>query len=440
MKIIKIGLIIILLLAAQSYCGENDIILEDLKAPSMPAASIIGIQVSEVNQPKSLKTLETAIFSNYLDSELNLSVPQNYALEVNPYMIGGMINFDYRSYISNDIPKNIWQNLSISISSTDNFRAVDSLQSDALGFGLRTLILNGKPREEVINNFNRHFALDSIYDVIKLSVTGSILKELDNGRSESATLNDFRADLLAELRDNSNLEPDNLVIVERILNGIDDNTSLIELEDEFEQVFRDDFTLQNLQNYREIINQIKKDRNRYGLRWEVDLAGAVVFPTNEFGFSFVPRWGLWSNFSYKSPHLDNLTFIALARIIFNNDDYLDKYQPIEEDHTLDDFRDIGMRLVYEKNKFSLEAEYIHRFNRDKIVRIIDGEEFERKINNDTHKYVLNINYNIKDNITVSYNIGKNFDDLDPSSGDLISGLSVNFGFGDIKAGDLASTN
>ena len=110
MKSIKLCLLIILLLTAGSFSQNNDFNLESLKAPSMPAASIIGIQVSEVNQPKSLKTLETAVFSNYFDSEQNFSLPENYALEINPYMIGGMVNYDYMSYIENNISNNIWQN------------------------------------------------------------------------------------------------------------------------------------------------------------------------------------------------------------------------------------------------------------------------------------------------------------------------------------------
>ena len=187
------------------------------------------------------------------------------------------------------------------------------------------------------------------------------------------TLDNLRDDLLAELKDNAQLPEKALKIISDILDEIDADTKLQDLEEEFDDQLEADYTLPNLLEYRAVLKQVKDDRNRYGFRWEVDLASAVVFPSNEFAFSYVPRWGLWSNFSYKSPQLDNFTFIALARIIFNNDDFLDKYSPIDEDHTLDDFRDIGMRLVYEKNKFSLEAEYIHRFNRDKIVRIIDGE-------------------------------------------------------------------
>ena len=317
---------------------------------------------------------------------------------------------------------------------------MDSTQSDALGFGIRTLILNGKPQQDVVDDFLEYRLKDYIYDTIQHYMSIAIRKEKTSGRDSNTILDDMRSDLINELRDNSNISDAGLEIIEEILNDIDEQTQFNHLESEFQQIIVDDYIMPNLEDFAEIIKQVKDDRNRYGFRWEVDLASAVVFPSNEFAFSYVPRWGLWSNFSYKSPQLDNFTFIALARIIFNNDDFLDKYSPIDEDHTLDDFRDIGMRLVYEKNKFSLEAEYIHRFNRDRIVRFIEGEEFERKINNDTHKYVLNINYNIKDNIAVSYNIGKNFDDLDPSSGDLISGLSINFGFGDLKAGDLSRKN
>ena len=181
MKSVKICILLILILIIKTHCEDTDFNLESLKAPSMPASSIIGIQVSEVNRPKSLKTLEAAVFSNYIDSEQNLSLPENYALEINPYMIRGMVNFNYKSYVENNIFNNIWHNFSISVSSTNKFQIRDSTQGNALGFGLRTLILNGLPRDSITKIFDRVFENDSLYDIIQVRMPVAINKLIDNG-------------------------------------------------------------------------------------------------------------------------------------------------------------------------------------------------------------------------------------------------------------------
>jgi len=438
MRFIKVFIFILLLLTIKSFAQDNDFSLENLKAPSMPSATIIGTQVNEVNKPKSLKAFETAVFSNYLDSDQSLTIPDNYALELNPFMLSGRKNFSYTSYLIDGIPANIWRNLSISVSSTTKYQVMDSTISDAVGFGLRTIILNGKPKQEVIDNFNWHYDKGRRYDNIKADAFESIQNALESDTNSPTNVNDIRKYVLYELKHSIALSENELNIVSEIFSEIHKTTPLDQVEDEFERLFENKYSKLSLKEFKEILQKVKT--NRYGFRWEIDLATALIFPTNEFSFSIVPRWGIWSNLSYKSSKLENFTFIGLVRVIFNNDDYLDKYSPIDEDHSLDDYKDVGARLVYEKNRFSLEAEYIHRFNRDKIVRIIDDEEFERKIKNDTHKYVLNVNYNLADNVTVSYNIGKNFDDITTSAGDLITGLSINFGFGDINASDLVKKN
>ena len=64
----KSYLLILLILSIKIYCQDSDFILENLKAPSMPSAVIIGAQVEDINSPKSLKELEAAVFTNYLNS------------------------------------------------------------------------------------------------------------------------------------------------------------------------------------------------------------------------------------------------------------------------------------------------------------------------------------------------------------------------------------
>jgi len=75
-------------------------------------------------------------------------------------------------------------------------------------------------------------------------------------------------------------------------------------------------------------------------------------------------------------------------------------------------------------------------NRNSEYVTVDGNEYSRTVNDDTFKYVLNLNYNITDNIIFSYNIGKNYDLIMNKNGNLISGFSLSFGFGSVKKDDL----
>ncbi|MFC2152020.1 hypothetical protein ACFLSE_05780 [Bacteroidota bacterium] len=132
-------------------------VLEDLKAPSMPSATIIGTQINEISKPKTMKALETAILNNYLDSNNNVLVPNSFALEINPFMLTKRQNFNYLEYLNDSLKYNLWRNLSISIASTNNYVINDSIKSNALGFGARTIILNGKVNEKLEHDYKETY-------------------------------------------------------------------------------------------------------------------------------------------------------------------------------------------------------------------------------------------------------------------------------------------
>ncbi|OYT12307.1 MAG: hypothetical protein B6I19_09980 [Bacteroidetes bacterium 4572_114] len=49
-----------------------------------------------------------------------------------------------------------------------------------------------------------------------------------------------------------------------------------------------------------------------------------------------------------------------------------------------------------------------------------------------YRWVLNINYQIKDNLVLTYSFGKDFDPLLKVNGNIISSLGISFGFGNPK--------
>lgn len=447
MKILyKASLFFIISISINLFAQDSDFNLENLKAPSMPSATIIGTQINDVNVPKSMKDLETAVFTNYLNSGESLSLPNNYALEINPFMIGGRKNFDYKSYLE-DIPlTNMWQNLSISVASTNKFLINDSVSSNAMGFSLRTIILNGEPLKKVsdafvIANDNNQYVND-IKSKMRL-----LIKRCLNNNSFIYSIDNLSTCVVEEFENNETqnitgikLEEKKILIgyavekIKSVFAKINKNTTKDKVIEKFDDIYKMEISAPVLGTLRENLSKIKTDR--FGLRWDINWALALNFPTNEFDNSTVPRWGAWTNLSYRSEGLESFTFIGLGRILINNDTYINKYQPVDGDFTTGNHYDLGLKIVYESNKLSLGIEYIYRLNTYKVTKIIEGEEYQRTIDNNSTKYLININYNLSDDINLSYNLGKNFNSISPTQGDLISGLSINFGFGSLKASDL----
>ncbi len=435
---------------AQSHKAD----LEKLKAPSMPSATIIATQVNEVNRPKSLKAVEAAILNNYIDENSNLTTPNNFALEFNPFMISGRKNFNYKDYLSTNWTKNLWQNLSVSVSSTTEFKISDSVNTNAMGFGIRTMVLNGKPNDKVAQVYK--MAIERNQDNLNLKTKSRayMKRYIDQGNFNG--LDGLKTNLIESLSKDNDYKTDNardtkdltkriallsraVEIIESIFESLPTDITKDKVIDKFLELFDEKHTEPDLKYLREHLNKIKVDR--YGLRIELDAAMGLSFPTNDFDYSIVPRGGFWANTSYRPNDegiASNTEYIVLIRHIITNDDFLERYSPPTDLFEPGNIWDFGGRFVLDYRSFSLELEYIYRLSRNKIVKIIDGEEFSRTENFETRKYMLNINYNLTNDIVLSYYLGSGFENPEfNTGGNLLTGLTLNFGFGKIKGEDLA---
>lgn len=425
-----------LLVSFISLSGEIKAqVLEDLKAPAMPAATIIGTQINEINKPKSLRALESAVMNNYFDPTGNALFPNNYAIEINPFMLSKRTNFDYLRYLDDSINQNLWRNLSFSVASTNSFKISDSVTSNALGFGGRTIILNGKVDQELEKSYKNKLAN---------------YKKLNDGQSQIITmigiykglyktfiLDSLEAFLIESI-------PEQKANITAMFNVIPETTTKNEIREVIEDMFQP--IVENaLNEFKMVLDKVKSER--YGWRWEIDGALSLCFPTNDFNNSVSPKYGLWSNISYRPPKKStsnkmlrvpgDFEFIGLFRWINNNDDFISKYIQVDSlQINSGNIIDIGARAVYDLKKFSAEFEFIYRLNQNIEYVTVNENEYSRTTNENTFKYVFNLNYNISNDIIFSYNIGKNYDIPMNKSGDLISGFTLSFGFGSVKKDDL----
>ncbi len=411
-------------------------VLEDLKAPAMPAATIIGTQINEINTPKSLRALEAAVLNNYIDPSGNVLIPNNYALEITPFMLSKRTNFDYMRYLDDSIKQNLWRNLSFSIASTNNFIIGDTAKSNALGFGGRTIILNGKVNPMLKKSYQNK--LNEYKDLMDAQTRIRTMIGVHNREAPEYNVDSLQVFLIGSM-------PQYKSIIVTLFENVSGETPKNKIRDVCEELMQP--LLENtLNEFRMLLDASKTER--YGLRWEIDGAFSLCFPGNDFNNSISPKYGIWSNISYhplkkrsapgEAARIPgDFEFIGLVRWINNNDDFISLYNSVDSiRYSSGNVFDFGARAVFDLKKFSAEFEFIYRLNQNTEYVTVNENEYSRSVNDDTFKYVLNLNYNITDNIILSYNLGKNYDMAKNANGNLLSGFTVSFGFGGVKKEEL----
>jgi hypothetical protein len=427
---------------------------EDLKAPSMSAATLIGSQVNEITSPKSLKALETSLLNNFMDSNNNIVLPDGYALEFNPFMLLKGEQFHYLDYLENQ-PQNLYRNISVSVASTNSLKINDSINTNALGFGINWTLFNGKVDEETKRNYIK--ALNYSDKLIELHATAlSSIADLVEANEENLQKGvDFavlRNNLNKTFTSDGTMDDEELMYLS-LLKELPINLTYSELETKYDELIKTQLRKPSLIEIRKQMEETKM--NRYGFRLELNSALGLSFPNNDFYTSYIPKVGAWMNISYRLPKkliTDNsfkkdtlkkaspFEFVGLIRYINVNREFVNSFNPFDS-LNLDpgSYFDLGIRANIDFRKLNLGFEYIYRLNQSKEFVMVDNVEFSRTINSDTYKFLFNINYSIKDNIVLSYNIGKNYGLSETSKGILISGVSLNLGFGDVKEKELLRT-
>lgn len=448
-----------LLLMSMLYFLVNTIsnaqTFEDLKAPSMSAATMIGSQVNEISSPKSLKALETSLLNNFMDSSNNFVLPDGYALEFNPFMLIRGEQFHYLDYLDNQ-PQNLYRNFSISVASTNSFKINDSVKSNALGFGIKWTLYNGKVDDETKENYLN--ALDYSDELMKLHhiALNSIADLKDSNEVNPQKNVDFielRKLLSGKFMEDGELSDEELMYL-TTLKILPATLTYEVLERDFNQLIEVELRKPALVKIREQMEETKV--NRYGFRVELNSAMGLSFPTNDFYTSYIPKVGAWMNVSYRLPKKmisDNsfnkdtikkaspFEFVGLMRYINVNREFVNSFNPYDSlNFDPGSYFDLGIRANIDFRKLNFGFEYVYRLNRSREFITVENVEFSRSINSDTYKFLFNINYNIKDNIVLSYNIGKNYGLSETSKGILISGVTLNLGFGDVKEKELLDTS
>lgn len=409
--------------------------LNKLKAPTSPAAGILGIQPNVVLKPKSYQALETALFSNFVNSENNTIIPNDFSLEFTPYWTENhslsVIDYLYPANIGHQF----WRNLSASIASTQNYMLADSTETNSISFGARTTFYIGnkvlrEKANEKINQIRNGFQANN-------KILSTAVQLIEDKKVE--TLQDFMTQMEPIILEA--IYDDNLVenagkstkqIIEKVSKLHLDTSNTENFINEFEAVISKVLTTDD------VISNLKDEiENRYGFSLDVAYATFVNFPTGVFEFSYVPKQAFWLTPAYN--FRDDLKFLKtqiVLRYEWYNLGYYKRY--FNNIDLYENNFDYGLAIAGEFKKFTINIELVGRESQSEISAGTDaeGHELYRKSEGSDFQCLGSFNYNLSDQIVLSYTLGNKFEPILNPSATLVSLLALNFGFGSPTTDDI----
>ena len=318
------------------------------------------------------------------------------------------------------------QNFAISLSSTTNFQLSDSINSNALGVGVRFMIWQGSKgeRERIIEKYT---------ELLKdLSITNRLFTYAGqfncNGCKKEKVIKDY-IEKITEKSDELFNPKLNQINISRIIDEYEkflqeklyESTDYSHFSDSIE-VLNDVFF-----DVDETVMEISKLRSdRKGFKLEVAGATGLNFPTNQIDFSVAPKVGFWLTPSFQPYKTDWIEFIGVIRYYNHNLDFYKEFLPNNNIYNYN--WDLGLRLAFKKNKYSIELEGVYRTAQTLISEEIgeDGIKTRKTKSEDDFQYLINFNYHINDKVLLTYNYGKSFEPVLNYEGNLISLLTLNF--------------
>jgi hypothetical protein len=425
-------IIFFMLLLPLLVLGQEKI--NNLKAPTSPASSILGVQPTSVLSPKSYQALEAAIYSNFI-TENSLVIPNDFSLEFTPYWATnrGLSLSDYL------FPKRaidqLVRNFSFSIATTQKFFLGDSASTNSIAFGYRTTFYLGNEKDrETIDNFQaKTVEIKTVQSIVALEAEklGENIKEVNSPiKDKKGFLKEMKKITLKAIFSVTQ----NIEIATKLSEKIiDDCKTLRELDVNDPEKFIDDFLaivdiiLEGdvvFNTYKTYINE------RQGFAIDIAYANFINFPTNNFEFSILPTQSFWVTPTYRfKDKLDFLVLMGVLRYEWYDLDYYKKYFPSNQIY--ENNFDYGLAISAGLNKLSFQFEVVGRKSNSEIPAGTDsnGNNLFTKEQQSDLQYIGSLNYNISDQIILTYNLGNRFEPIQNPNNTLVSSLTLNFGFG-----------
>lgn len=421
--------------------------LTDIRAPTSPASALLGVQPQSVLAPKSYRALETALYSNFLNSTGETVLPNDFGLEFTPYWASDH-NLTIEEYLyPQDILKDqVIRNSSFSLASTQNYLLGDSTATSGLSFGYRTTLYFGSNRDrEVVRQYKQQISenqriqarigakaqelvfrpeiqnrqefieairptmIKAIYDIYTKDSAAEAEAQVEIILSESNSLPAYESS-----------DPD--PFLDAFMNMVDANLQDIESELNAQQVF----------------DQFKTYlKNRQGFSIDVAYGFFLNFPGNSFGSAIAPRHAIWITPTYRfRDELSRLQVMGVLRFEGYDTGYYKEYFP--DSQVFENNIDYGIALAGDFNQFSVQFEAVGRSSNSLVPAGFDqgGNELFRKDSRSDFQAIGTFVYRLSDQLALTYSLGDSFEPIFNSDNTLVSLLSLNLGFGSPTREDL----
>jgi hypothetical protein len=415
---------IFLSIYAGTVCAQTkeDVNLDVLKAPSSPAAQLLGFAIADVEKPTDLSSFMVTIQSA---SSAFSKLPNNYAVDLAPFSLLRRKNYialnGKNSLQSTDVPSVIKQSLVVSFAIRNPDTAVGNFipKNSYAAIGLKFSIIRPQFSDDNLVTLQQ-IRLNSL-DRIRL--TQSRLSAADVARKLKIIDQQEDAEierLLAKYSGKVELDIDSVLQIERGTPG----TTLNTLASQSKALVRySEAEVEKSAEAAAITARLRLlagqfDAKRVGFSWDVAGGIGLNFRDKRFDNSKVYNSGIWTTIGYNLEKAGSI--LALARLMMNPDQIYaidNASNPYTQD--INTF-DAGARYVLSSKRFGCSLEGIHR-------SIINTD-----LQQSTWRVVFNTDYTIAPNQKLLFSFGRNFDGTYTKSNNLIASLSLLFGFGGTK--------
>ncbi|MEO1023201.1 MAG: hypothetical protein AAFW89_11720 [Bacteroidota bacterium] len=435
------ALMVLVMLYPTNGLAQEESTLDDLKAPTSPAAYVLGIQPTAVLKPNTYKSLQAGLYSNFVSGDGQAVVPDDFGLEFSPYWTADhALTLDEYLYPKDILKDQIWRNSLFSIASTQNFLLGDSTASNAIAFGYRTSIhirkAGGKQVKSDIEKAIDRYESTGWVGTRFVSQLVVELQTMDNLNQQKAL--DKSLEILTKAMNDEGFTKKQAGDVLSIYRG-----ALVNIMDvtQNQDGFVEQLTYIVFQSLKsdELFEELKKEiSSKKGLFVDFAYATVINFPSNEFESAVAPRQSFWISPSYKFKNkLDFLTLSGVLRYERFDTDYYEDFFPNAT--VFRHNRDVGLAASGVFDNFTLDFEAVYRdsetLNPTGQLDINGNETFTKDEDTD-FQVVGSFTYRINDNLAITYNLGNQFEPILNPGNTLVSQFGISLSFGAKKNTDV----
>ncbi|HQW92896.1 MAG TPA: hypothetical protein PKY28_07335 [Ferruginibacter sp.] len=406
----KIFLHVVLLVTSSTSLlaqGTDPVKLDMLRAPSSPAANLLGFATTDIDRPTDISAFMLSLQSA---SSSFTKLPSNYAVDIAPFLISGKKNSDLtttglQSTGFSEVFKQTFV-LSAGIRNADTSEKNFNAKNTYAGFGFKFSVLRGNYDEETQKNLN---AISNLQDTM-LHHLMTVAKKWRNKNDPELMLLKFQ--LMAMTKGVT--DPAQLI---QITNGAEYQEIQTKINDKLQQ-FTDSELKEVKQELNDRIKKIAADfqTSRIGFSWDINGGISAEFVDKKFNNSKVYNAGLWQSFGYTNK--TGSSFLGLVRFLYSPDKVFAKDNSINNIGNISTL-DAGVRYAFSKSqsKFSCSLEGVYR------------SVLSSKTIAPSWRLIFNADYTILENRKINFSFGRDFDGTISKDGNLIAALTLLTGFG-----------